>query len=323
MIDALLVVGGSGLVGGALVAHARARGVRVAWTYASRAPAGRADARAFAADVADDRDPGLERAIARVRPSAVVYCAVAPNRAPLAVQTRVAVYGAERTLAALGVDAPFARFVYVSTNAVFGGGGGPYRESDPPQPELRRDAYRDYARAKAEGERRVAGGWPEAQIARTAVVDGLRADGSLSPRAGGLVAELRAGRPLARFSDRIFSPTGLADLATALLEVADPAWPVSGVLHLAGSDPVSDYEYARRLAERLGADAALVRPVFLRDSPELRDHPRDTSLDVAYTQSRLRTRLQGVDAQIDALCARPVAAAPAGAHPPPPRGGPR
>ena len=309
-------------MGAALVARARSRGVRVAWTYATRAPAGRDDS-AFAANVADDRDPGLERAVARVRPSALVYCAVAPNRAAFDVQARVAAYGARRALAALGVDAPSARFVYVSTNAVFGGGRGAYRESDPPEPELRRDAYRDYARAKAEGERVAAHGWPDVVIARTSVVDGIAADGSLSPRAAGLVGELRAGRPLARFSDRIFSPTGLADLAEALLEVADPASAASGVLHLAGPDPVSDYEYARRLARRLGADAALVRPVFVRDSADVREHPRDTSLDGAHTRSLVRARLRGLDAQIDALVVPRVAAAHGDAHPPPPRGGPR
>jgi dTDP-4-dehydrorhamnose reductase len=320
LTSALLVVGGSGLVGGALVAAARARGVRAAWTYASRAP--RADPFAFAANVADDRDPGLERAIARVRPSAVVYCAVAPNRAPFETQARVAVYGARRTLAALGVDAPAARFVYVSTNAVFGAGRGPYRESDPPEPERRRDPYRDYALAKAAGERLVSDGWPDCVVARTAVVDGIGGGGALSPRAGGLAAQLRAGEPLARFSDRIFSPTALADLAAALLEVADPACGASGLLHLVGPDPVSDYEYARRLACRLGADPALVRPVFLRDAPELREHPRDTSLDAAHTRARLRTPFAGVDAQIEALLG-PLAGGSGGAHPRPPRGGPR
>jgi dTDP-4-dehydrorhamnose reductase len=154
-------------------------------------------------------------------------------------------------------------------------------------------------------------------------VDGIAADGSLSPRAAGLVAALRAGRPLARFSDRIFSPTGLASLAQALLEVSDPARSAPGVLHLAGPDPVSDYEYARRLARALGADASLVRPVFLRDSPEVPSHPRDTSLDTAHTLSSLATRLESVDAQIAALSAARVAPLAAAAHPRPPGGGPR
>jgi dTDP-4-dehydrorhamnose reductase len=321
LIDALLVIGGSGLVGGALVALARARGVRVASTHRSRAP--RADRDAFAADVADDRDRGLERAIAQVRPSSVVYCAVAPNRSAPELQSRVAVYGARRALGALGADAPNARFVYVSTNAVFGAGSGPYCESDPPEPERRRDPYRDYALAKAEGERVVGGGWPDAVVARTSVVDGVAADGSLSPRADFLLSELRAGRPLARFSDRIFSPTGLADLAAALLELADSACPASGILHVAGPDPVSDYAYARRLALHAGVDPALVRPTFLRDAGELSAHPRDTSLDVARARSLLHTQLGGVDAQIDALLAPRLAAPATDAHPRPPRGGPR
>lgn len=293
------MIGGTGLVGASAVARARARGLAVAYTGLRRVDAG---AGGFRVDLAAPDGAALDEAIARSTPEAVLFCAVTPTRAPLAEQRAVSVDGARRVLDAMARRCPRARLVYVSTNAVFGGGSGPYGEDDPPEPERRADPYRAYALTKAEGEL-AALDWPEAVVARTAVVDGRTPDGSLSPRLRALVDALRAG-PLERFTDRIVSPTGLENLADALLEVADRAFTRRRVVHLAGPDPVSDFGWARRVARRLGLDPGRVRPTTTDASPDMRGTPRDTSLDVRATQAVLVTRLLGVEAQLDLVFAR-------------------
>jgi dTDP-4-dehydrorhamnose reductase len=290
------VIGGSGLVGASAVARARARGLAVSYTGLRRAGAG-----GLRVDLTVAGGAALDEAM-RGAPDAVLFCAVAPTRAPLAEQRAVSVDGARRVLDAMSRRCPRARFVYTSTNAVFGGGSGPYAEDDPPEPKRRADPYRAYALAKAAGER-VALEWADAVVARTAVVDGRTTDGALSPRLRALVEALRAG-PLERFTDRIVSPTGLANLADALLEVADARFLQRRVVHLAGPDPVSDFGWARRVARRLGLDPGRVRPTTTEASADMRGTPRDTSLDVRATQAVLATRLLGVEAQLDLAFSR-------------------
>ncbi len=289
------MIGGTGLVGASTVARARSCGLDVAYT-GLRHLAGASGA--FRVDLADRGCAALDDALAQSEPDAVIYCAAAPTRAPLEAQRAVGVGGAQRVLDTLSRRGSRARFVYVSTNMVFGGGSGPYREDDPPDPESRLDPYRAYGIAKAEGER-TALAWPDAVVARTATVDGRMSASALSPRLAALVHALRAG-PCERFSDRIVSPTGLENLAEALLEVAASTFARREVVHLAGPDPSSDFAWARRVARRLGLDPERVRPTTTDASPEMRGTPRDTSLDVRATQAALRTRLLGVDAQLAA-----------------------
>jgi dTDP-4-dehydrorhamnose reductase len=244
----LLVIGGSGFIGARIVAAAAARGCRAAYTYARRSL--ELPAVAYRVDLAGTADQTLETCVADVKPQTVIYCAVPQTHADWDVHHVVSVEGVKRTLDVLRDAAPTALFIYVSTDAVFGGGNGPYCESDAPEPELRRDAYRAYSLTKAAGEQVAREEWPNSIVARTATVNGYAVDGTLSRRIAELAAQLRRQRPLQRFGDRYISPT--------LLETLDPAFRYRGVLHMAGSQRVTDYEFTRCLARRLGVDESLI-----------------------------------------------------------------
>jgi dTDP-4-dehydrorhamnose reductase len=293
----LLVLGGSGFVGGRLAQAAATAGYRVAYTYSQR----RAALAGAAYQVRLEAGPeALEACVAAVRPDVVVY-ALLPRGPSDAAQTLVNVEGVRLLLAALARNAPGARLVYISTNAVFGSGRGGYGETEAPDPAARHDGYRAYALSKAAGERMALDGWADTIIARTASVDGWAAGGALSARLAGQVETLRAGRALPRFADRVISPTLVDNLVAALLEILEPDFAYRGALHLAGSEPVTDYAYARALARRLGADPDLVRPARMTEAPAMAGSPQRTDLDVRFTQSLIRTPLLGVEAQLAAI----------------------
>jgi dTDP-4-dehydrorhamnose reductase len=243
----------------------------------------------------------------------VIYCAVTftPGTLDETTQFRVSVdglralIGVMKELRAAGW-LPACRLVYVSTNAVFSGLSGPYHETGLPDPELRTDAYRAYGLARRAGEQVALAEWPDSLVARTANVDGYDAWGVLNPRLRGLVDALSAGKTLPRFVDRSISPTLVDNVAEALLEIASPGFAlpagrttIGRVMHLAGCQPMTDYDYALRLARRLGVPETLVVP----------DHclpPGSTgrysiALDVAATQAFLRTRLLDVDGMLERI----------------------
>src|SRR5215212_675098 len=143
------------------------------------------------------------------------------------------------------------RLVYVSSEYVFDGTAGPYRESDPVNP------LGWYARTKEAGERGVLDTGGNAAIGRTTVVYGyaahVRANFVLW-----LVGQLKAGQRVRIVDDQIGSPTLAENLAEMLLALA--ASDVRGIFNTAGADVLSRLDFSRQIADTFGLDASLIDP---------------------------------------------------------------
>jgi dTDP-4-dehydrorhamnose reductase len=161
-----------------------------------------------------------------------------------------------------------ARLVHLSSDIVFDGTRGRYREDDPVSP------MHAYGRSKAEAERLVAELHPEAAIVRTSLIYGGAEAGP----------QERLAREARRFFvDEIRSPVQVEDLARALLELTELDY--SGPLHAGGADDISRYDFAMLL----GAD-----PQRVERANTTPDRAPNVSLDSARAAALLETRLRGV-----------------------------
>jgi dTDP-4-dehydrorhamnose reductase len=291
----LLVLGGSGFVGSRLVQAAQAAGLRVAYTY-NRQPLD-LGAPAYPVNFLLD-DSALEDCLRETTPQAVVHCAVNYPNDP-AVHEAVSLRSTQRLVTSLRAQAHSPRLVYVSTNAVFTGWAGrAYTETD--TPAERDDRYRAYGLYRRLGEQAALADWPaETVVARAAHVEGRDHAGRLHWRMAEIVDPLRAGRPVARFNDRTITPTRVDVLAAALLEMTRPAFTYRGVLHVAGTEAMTDYTYARRIAGRIGADEQLVTPNSCLPPGETRAY--NIALDTSLAQRGAATRLETVDEMLAAV----------------------
>ena len=300
MSTKIFIIGGSGFIGARLTQLAIASGHDVAYTY-TRHPKP-FDATEYQVDLTKGDDAALELCLFNERPQVVFHCAVPlPTQSDPQAHQQISVDSVARALATLSKVAPDALFVYLSTNAVFGGHDGPFREDDTPDPEGRTDAYRNYGLTKAAGEKIALEQWPNSLVVRTANVDGYTVDGVLSPRIANFVEKLQKGEPLPRFVDRYITPTLVDTLVAAMLEMAQPAFEHRGILHVAAPQAVTDHEQARLLATHLGFDESLVQRDSIANSPMMKKSLRNAALDVAFTQSLLETRLLTVEEQIERL----------------------
>lgn len=177
-----------------------------------------------------------------------------------------------------------ARLMYISTDSVFDGAGRNYKESDAASP------INVYSTSKLRGEVETFGRHPIGIVARTNFY------GWTGHHKTGLVdwilQQLEAGRELPGFTDAIFSPLLVNDAASALLDLI--AFDVSGIFHVVGSESISKFEFARRVATTFGYDPCLVFPTTVSGARMKAPRPLNTSLDIAKLTSLLERELPDV-----------------------------
>jgi dTDP-4-dehydrorhamnose reductase len=249
-----LVTGGCGYLGRELVRRAPERGWEVRATWFERPPEGEAEWVRV-----DLRDPDEARRAVEGA-DAVIHTAYRQGAGEWEAN-----YGGS---AAVAEAARGLRLVHLSSDVVFDGTRGRYREEDAPAP------VNSYGRSKAEAERVVAELHPEAAIVRTSLIYGGAEPGP---------QERLAAEGARFFVDEIRSPVQVGDLAHALLEVVEQE--LSGPLHLGGADDVSRFDFA----VLLGADPDRIEP-----ANTTADRAPDVSLDSSRAAGLLETRLRGV-----------------------------
>lgn len=177
-----------------------------------------------------------------------------------------------------------AFFVYLSTDYVFDGNKGMYKETDTPEP------WTYYGVTKLQGEKEVIKSKAHHAICRSSGVYNHAGRNV----ANFIIDELKNKREQEYYTDVFNSPTYLADLANMLKAILDKK--KKGIFNLAGSERISRYEFALKIARKFDFNVKLVKPFELgeeRRKKELR--PFDVSLDVSNAERLLNMGFMGID----------------------------
>jgi len=180
--------------------------------------------------------------------------------------------------------------IYLSTDYVFDGERGMYREDDVPNP------INFYGLTKLVAEEIVRSLVPKHAVVRTSAIYGL----GMGRKNFGkfLIEALSSGQRVRALIDQWLSPTLNTLLAEAVVEILErELW---GTYHVAG-ERVSRYEFAIRLAERFGFDKSLIEPARMSDFSWRARRPRDSSLDCSKARSMLRTEFHSLEHSLNVL----------------------
>lgn len=281
MSGKVLVVGGTGLVGNALVRAWAARGAEVAAaTYHCHASGG-----FLQLDMQDEAK--VRELLGRHRPAVVAlpaanpfvdYCETHPE------ETRKVNVGGTLNVARACRDLG-ARMIFYSSDYVFDGVKGVYNEEDAPCP------INEYGRQKAEAERGVMEADPRNLVIRTSGAYGWQWE----PKNFVLQIKTRLakGESMRVADDLRYNPTyveNLAEITAALVESGR-----SGIYHVVGAEEIVRHQFAVRVARAFGLDEALVRPVKSSELGSPTPRPKESSLRTDKVRAAVPVQPIGVD----------------------------
>ena len=277
----ILVIGASGFIGRHLVRHLNESPAHhITATHRSRPPA--SDGNAW--HQVELTDPvGLESIFEQAHPELVIHLAALADvmTAEREPERAAAVNVAATSHISRLSELHSARLLFVSTEYVFDGRRGLYREDEPPNP------ITQYGRTKWQAEQEVAKLATHWSILRTSIVYGWPEPGQRN-YAPLLIEALRQGGPWRASTDVYRTPIYVDHLADAIAKIAEND-AANGVLHVAGADWVSMYDFAVSIARVFNLDEQLVVPT---DTAASRanggDSPDRLGLDSTLTVQRLR-----------------------------------
>ena len=232
----ILVIGGHGMIGRALVRHASLVGLPCSHTSRNQdAP--------HHLDLAESPEKwqipsGIESAIICASVTGIANCEAAP-----AATSKINVHACKEL--ALRLSERGAKITFLSSSLVFTPGTMPPCEITKPNPS------KEYGRQKLALENYLLSNFPDCRIIRpTKVIS------PSMPLFSKWIESIHHGQHIEAFSDLYFSPIGLNPVAACIMEIAQGK--ESGIFHLAASDSISYADAARWILARVGAAADLL-----------------------------------------------------------------
>ena len=294
-MDKILVTGANGMVGQELIRLLSREGYEVVATARGSRPA------AFKPDnvryvEADITHPfQLQEIMAREKPATVVHCAAMTQVDDCELKQNEAHSVNVEATARLLLDAEefSSFFIFLSTDFVFDGLRGMYKEED----EV--NAVSWYGQTKVEAEAIVQTAEIPWAIIRTCLVYGPREAGQRSNLYSWIKESLDEGKAIKVVDDQWRTPTYVADLARGIeLVIRKKA---AGIWHISGKDQISPYGMALKIAGSLGKDTNLITRVTADNFSQPGKRPAKTGFDICKASRELGYEPHSLDDVINRL----------------------
>ncbi len=296
LFNRILITGANGLLGQSLVGLlSRFPEYDVLATARDDAPRYRGGSGGYTTlDICDYED--VRRVFADFTPGVVINCAAMTSVDACEVEReqcwRINVDAVENL--ARNCLGNGSRLVQLSTDFVFDGKSGPYRESDRPEP------VNFYGKSKLAAENVVRGaGLDRWSIVRTVLVYGTGVDLSRANFGLWVIDELRRGRPISVVTDQIRTPTFVDDLAAGVERVV--RFNKTGVFHISGREQISVHDFAVRIAENFELDTSLIQPVDASTFTQVARRPPVTGFIILKAETELGFKPRPTNAALTEL----------------------
>jgi dTDP-4-dehydrorhamnose reductase len=281
----ILLTGANGLLGQRLTGQLLEKGYEVIGI--SRGPA-RITVPASRSFIYKDLDitdgPAVEQFILENSPGIIVHAAAMTqvDQCELDKQT---CYNINVTATRFIIDAAKqvgSKLIYVSTDFIFDGTAGPYKEDAEPAP------VNYYGSTKLVAEKAVMESGLEWAIARTVLVYGVAPSTGRTNIVSWIKQNLEKGTAIKMVTDQWRTPTFVDDLAAGIVLIIEKN--ATGIFNLSGEELMTPYEMAVETARFLKLNESLIQSSL---SPEIKQpamRPPKTGFDVSKAKKVLGFR---------------------------------
>lgn len=177
-----------------------------------------------------------------------------------------------------------AKFVFFSSDYIFDGTEGPYSEEDIPNP------INEYGKQKLAVEKLIKDSIENYLIIRTTVVYGWERHGKNFVMA--MIRNLNSGKFMKIPYDQIGSPTYADNMVQVVKELVK--LDKIGVYHVAGSDLMNRYAFAKNVADIFELDESLLIPVTTDELGQKAKRPLKAGMKITNVQKDVSIHLMGV-----------------------------
>ncbi len=246
----LLIIGASGVLGSRLYNDAIKKKWNAMGTYCSHECVG-----LLYLDVRDKNS--LEKAFNLFEPEVVVMaggitdvdlCTLKPKlsedvniKGTLNLAKKIKEYG--------------SKLIYISTDYIFDGENGPYKEDDKPNP------INIYGRTKLEAENIIRAKLRDYLIVRTCQLYGI--DHKKKNFVIKIIYNIQNNKKVYAADDLYSTPTYAGSLSEIIIKLIEKK--AKGVYHGAGAEFINRYDYVNKIADIFGLDERLIQKVKLKD----------------------------------------------------------
>lgn len=159
-------------------------------------------------------------------------------------------------------------FIQISSDYVFNGNSGFYREDDKPDPL----GY--YGHTKLSAEKIVMASGLEYIIGRTMILYGTGEN--IRPNfVTWVIDQLNQKKSIKIVNDQIGNPTFVDDLSEALLRLVERS--EYGIFHISGSETCTRYEFAMKIAQVFNLEKALIHEIITKVLNQKAPRPMNSS----------------------------------------------
>jgi dTDP-4-dehydrorhamnose reductase len=272
----ILVIGGSGLLGSRLIELLAADVNNISATYFSNKIVQK-KCKTFQLDITDSHK--VDKVIKRIQPEIVInaaakrntrYCEKNPDEA-----YKVNVVGTRNIVNACKTIN--AKLVFISSDQVFDGTKGKYREEDKVNP------LNTYGKQKAMAEKIIKDNLDNWLIIRASYICGwLRgSDNFIS----WVIDELNSGCEIQISYDQFVTPIHIENFVDILIKLLEKD--KRGIYHVGDGECLTKYEFVKRIKETFRFDEAIIKPISSEALNQDTVRPKNNCLDLSKIKNEL------------------------------------
>ena len=172
-----------------------------------------------------------------------------------------------------------SRIIFISTDFVFDGLHGPYKEEDEPNP------VNYYGSSKLAAEKAVIQSGLDWAIIRTVLMVGNTQDGQRKNILTWVKEKLEKGEIIKVVDDQVRTPTYVEDLADGIILVLEKK--SKGIFHIAGKDTLTPFQIATQTAEFLKLNSKLIEKTDASNFTQAALRPPTTGFKIDKAKNEL------------------------------------